>query len=80
LGIGDWGLGIGPNPQSPIPNPQSPIPNYSKNNLIYYSKIKLSKIKIYLIFILIKEKIKIFANLFSGFKLIFSNIIFMRKI
>jgi len=22
LGIGDWGLGIGP-----IPNPQSPIPN-----------------------------------------------------
>jgi len=25
MGIGDWGLGIGPNP--PIPNPQSPIPN-----------------------------------------------------
>jgi len=25
IGIGDWGLGIGPNPQSPIPNPQSPI-------------------------------------------------------
>jgi len=24
--MGDWGLGIGPNPQSPIPNPQSPIP------------------------------------------------------
>jgi len=23
LGIGDWGLGIGSNPQSPIPNPQS---------------------------------------------------------
>jgi len=22
FGIGDWGLGIGPNPQSPIPNPQ----------------------------------------------------------
>jgi len=22
LGIGDWGLGIGPNPQSTIPNPQ----------------------------------------------------------
>jgi len=36
-GIGDWGLGIGPNPQSPIPNPQSPIPNlfvYFKNVLI----------------------------------------------
>jgi len=27
LGIGDWGLGPTPNPQSPIPNPQSPIPN-----------------------------------------------------
>jgi len=25
MGIGDWGLGIEPNPQSPIPNPQSPI-------------------------------------------------------
>jgi len=30
VGLGDWGLGIAPNPQSPspIPNPQSPIPNY----------------------------------------------------
>ena len=26
-GIGNWGLRIEPNPQSPIPNPQSPIPN-----------------------------------------------------
>jgi len=25
LGIGDWGLGIGPNPQSPIPNPHLTI-------------------------------------------------------
>jgi len=32
LGIGDWGLGIGPNPQSPIPNPQSPITENSINN------------------------------------------------
>jgi len=24
--LGFGGLGIGPNPQSPIPNPQSPIP------------------------------------------------------
>ena len=24
IGIGDWGLGPIPNPQSPIPNPQSP--------------------------------------------------------
>jgi len=36
LGIGDWGLGIGPNPQSPIPN------------LIYYSIIENNnKIKSY---------------------------------
>jgi len=42
-GSGDWGLGIGPNPQSPIPNPQSPIPNpqislllYIKNNLMIF--------------------------------------------
>jgi hypothetical protein len=40
LGIGDWGLGPIPNPQSPIPNPQSPIPNlhilfyYKRNNNI----------------------------------------------
>jgi len=27
LGIGDWGLGPIPNPQSPIPNPQSPNKN-----------------------------------------------------
>jgi len=25
LGIGDWGLGPIPNPQSTIPNPQSPF-------------------------------------------------------
>jgi len=30
MGIGDWGLGPIPNPQSPIPNPQSPIPNMYK--------------------------------------------------
>jgi hypothetical protein len=35
MGIGDWGLGIGPNPQSPIPNPQSPIPI---KNPIYINK------------------------------------------
>jgi len=27
LGIGDWGLGPIPNPQSPIPNPQIDILN-----------------------------------------------------
>jgi len=40
LGIGDWGLGIGPNPQSPIPNPQSPIPNpqfiFKRENLLIF--------------------------------------------
>jgi len=35
LGIGDWGLGPIPNPQSPIPNPQSPIPNIMIN-LLYF--------------------------------------------
>ena len=34
MGIGDWGLGIGPNPQSPIPNPQSPIPIKIINKLL----------------------------------------------
>jgi len=46
LGIGDWGLGIGPNPQSPIPNPQSPIPK--KFIFLFYSLIliKIPKEKI----------------------------------
>jgi len=45
LGIGDWGLGIGPNP-----HPQSPIPNYLFFLLIckkFFKKIyygKLNKI------------------------------------
>jgi len=34
MGIGDWGLGPIPNPQSPIPNPQSPIPNNFR--IIYF--------------------------------------------
>jgi len=32
MGIGDWGLGIGPNPQSPIPNPQLINIKFNKNN------------------------------------------------
>jgi len=47
LGIGDWGLGIGPNPQSPIPNPQSPIPN--KKLKMILSNIANLFSKIYLI-------------------------------
>jgi hypothetical protein len=46
LGIGDWGLGIGPNPQSPIPNPQSPIPNPQKNQFDYLNlKLNMKKNK-----------------------------------
>jgi len=42
MGIGDWGLGIGPNPQSPIPNPQyyNNSVNFCKKRL-YNNKIKL---------------------------------------
>jgi len=39
MGIGDWGLGIGP-----IPNPQSPIPKYSFYNLILL-RLKCFKVK-----------------------------------
>jgi len=34
LGIGDWGLGIGPNPQSPIPNPH--LKCYKENIIIIF--------------------------------------------
>jgi hypothetical protein len=47
LGIGDWGLGPIPNPQSPIPNPQSPFFPYLikfkiiKNiNIIFMASLK----------------------------------------
>jgi hypothetical protein len=52
MGIGDWGLGIGPNPQSPIPNPQSPIP-----------KLKLPKLSLS-IKINNKKRFKIVKNVF----------------
>ena len=36
MGIGDWGLGPIPNPQSPIPNPQSPFKRiYRKFNFLF---------------------------------------------
>jgi hypothetical protein len=53
LGIGDWGLGPIPNPQSPIPNPQSPIPIFNKNKL--FSKYLLNNM-ILKIKIIIKEE------------------------
>jgi hypothetical protein len=36
LGIGDWGLGIGPNPQSPIPKNKK---NIILNKFIIFKKI-----------------------------------------
>jgi hypothetical protein len=45
LGIGDWGLGPIPNPQSPIPNPQSP--NFIKKDLNNFLKIKIKIFKNY---------------------------------
>jgi hypothetical protein len=44
LGIGDWGLGPIPNPQSPIPNPQSPVLFIFKLNKIKSEKNQTSKI------------------------------------
>jgi hypothetical protein len=38
LGIGDWGLGPIPNPQSPIPNPQSP----KKKDSLKISELKIN--------------------------------------
>jgi hypothetical protein len=43
LGIGDWGLGPIPNPQSPIPNPQSPSPVIKFYNY-FNAKVKIIKI------------------------------------
>jgi len=48
LGIGDWGLGPIPNPQSPIPNPQSPCKLYNLFILIKYLNLFI-KILIYLL-------------------------------
>jgi hypothetical protein len=37
MGIGDWGLGIGPNPQSPIPNPQLIFKSYRNSNYLFFN-------------------------------------------
>jgi len=42
LGIGDWGLGPIPNPQSPIPNPQSPMIYKILFNILF-NKLKMNK-------------------------------------
>ena len=41
-GDGDWGLGIGPNPQSPIPNPQRLLNTLFKINRNFILKIIFS--------------------------------------
>ena len=48
MGIGDWGLGPIPNPQSPIPNPQSPLQafNYNKK-IIILNILNNNKLKFY---------------------------------
>jgi hypothetical protein len=51
LGIGDWGLGPIPNPQSPIPNPQSPIP-------IFFNKDYFTLID----YIILNKNLYIFNN------------------
>jgi hypothetical protein len=49
LGIGDWGLGIGPNPQSPIPNIQYhdifnlTTLNLNNNTIIFFKTNFLKK-------------------------------------
>ena len=56
MGIGDWGLGIGPipNPQSPIPNPQFIIKIFNFLDVFCYNKINYkinyNKIKNYCIY------------------------------
>jgi len=63
MGIGDWGLGPIPNPQSPIPNPQSPIPNPHLN--IFYIFIFNIIINYY------KNKILVRLNFNFNLKIIF---------
>ena len=42
LGIGDWGLGIGPNPQSPIPFSNYNIHFLYELSLLYNKKYNLN--------------------------------------
>jgi hypothetical protein len=56
IGIGDWGLGIGPNPQSPIPNPQSPIPNpHLPGKIIFFLLIRKTIKVLFKILLIIKN-------------------------
>jgi len=51
MGIGDWGLGPIPNPQSPIPNPQSPIPMITLLLIKYFNNFNINKNLFFKIFI-----------------------------
>ena len=65
MGIGDWGLGPIPNPQSPIPNPQSPY------LMKYKSSKKIKNKNFEANFFIFK---KIMFNLFQiVFSLLFNN-------
>jgi len=56
MGIGDWGLGPIPNPQSPIPNPQSPKKFKEILNIINYHYILLFKKYFLILFIYLDIK------------------------
>jgi len=64
LGIGDWGLGPIPNPQSPIPNPHASMKIFDKYQILYKIYFNINHI-LYLnknlisIFSYLKIKIKI---------------------
>jgi hypothetical protein len=82
LGIGDWGLGPIPNPQSPIPNPQSPMIQFFLN-IKYFDISKLSiifKIIIKYIFIIkiimaftLSKNTKGYLSVAGGFLINFVN-------
>jgi len=59
VGIGYWGLGPIPNPQSPIPNPQSPLQEYGINKYFNFI-IKKNKINI------LESKLNFFINKFKS--------------
>jgi hypothetical protein len=67
LGIGDWGLGPIPNPQSPIPNPQSPF-KFSLIDNIHNKIILLHKLLVFIIKLKLSETkygLKIFKFKFN---------------
>jgi len=71
LGIGDWGLGPIPNPQSPIPNPQSPYSIFyfqKKIIIFYFLEMKTFIYVFYLILLTICLKISAQTYIIYPFK------------